>query len=192
MGRLSLPNSRNADFQQYSAWLAAGYAPDPVEATLDRTYAPRSPNEAEREIPIVDRLVERLQKEARPLGNGVGDWQEVFDAAKRNAYFRSLDAFRERFLTVNAKLNDLTHEVQKFCDDDLCVIVDTRKTTNVELSLEKVKVVLTSLSNVVDQDKLKTLVRQIDFQTSWRRTLRRLVPLSLLMVFGFLGRKESY
>jgi hypothetical protein len=76
------PDPRNADFQQYSAWLTAGYAPDRVEATLDRIYAPRSPNEAEREIPIVDKLVDILQNEARPSQDGVGDWQEAFDVEK--------------------------------------------------------------------------------------------------------------
>lgn len=151
------PDPRNADFQIYTAWLAAGYTPDPVQAVLPRTYASRSPTDADREIPIIDKLYDILQKEAQPqVQQGFGDWRDALDADKTEAYFKALDALRDQFRIISGKLRDATQEIPQFCEDDLSVIVDPRKDDNVTRALDKLRAILTSLRNVVDPEKFKS------------------------------------
>jgi hypothetical protein len=92
------PDKDNADFKIYIAWLAAKNMPDPVEATLAPVYAARSPSDAEKEIPIVDKLYDLIHTGAAPLPEKGADlvrgWSAIIAFAdESSSYTKKADKF---------------------------------------------------------------------------------------------------
>lgn len=156
-----LPPANN----EFLAWLRAGNIPDQMQATLPAVYAARSPYDANREIPIIDKLSETLRREAEPLlqNNLVGNWPDAFEIDKSPAYFDALTAYHDQFVKTNAELAEMTQQIPQFCDDDLCVIVDTSKSDDAAQAIANFKNLLTKVRNVIDFDKFTSTRKNNQF-----------------------------
>jgi len=154
------PDSQNADFQIYTAWLEAGNKPDPKEATLAPVYAARSPSDADKEIPVVDQLYnfihdnsESLPKRGQEL---LQKWFIVMgDADQIASYKAELDKFAYEVMRVNNKILDMARQSGPYCANDLCLIVADATKINNELitSIGRFEIALDSISPVVDREK---------------------------------------
>jgi hypothetical protein len=159
-GAVIPPDPRNSDAYVYFQWLAAGNKPDPAQATLPSVYAPRSPSDADREIKMVDKLSDLLERQVRPLlseaGSGWSNWQDALDSDKSGDYFKGLSNFRQQFVSINATILDSTKEMPQFCDDDLCEIVNLQRTaTAVVDAVDKFHEILSILHDVIDAEKYR-------------------------------------
>src|ERR1700728_731909 len=116
--------SDNTDFQMYKAWLAAGNKPDPVEATLPPVYAARSPSDAEKEIPILDKLYDLIHSVADPLpAPGIDlakKWIVTLRATEESdSYTKDLDKFYYSLYGANQQIASAAKEYKQYCDTDL-------------------------------------------------------------------------
>jgi hypothetical protein len=110
----------------FNAWLLAGNVPDKAEATLPPVYAPRSPTDADKEIPVIDNLTALLTKQAEQqigyIEDALSNWQNIFDPAKADIFFQNFADVVEQFRVTSGKTLDAAQP--PFCEDDLCRIVD--------------------------------------------------------------------
>jgi hypothetical protein len=153
-------DKNDADFKIYIAWLAANNMPDPAEATLAPVYAARSPSDAEKEIPIVDKLYELIHTSAAPLPEKGVDlirgWSVIIAYDDQSAsYTREADKFFYGLQEVNNKIIAMARDNQAYCANDLCAIVGgaSKNDFDLILAIGEFEIAFNSLSSVIDRDK---------------------------------------
>ena len=127
-------------------------------ANLNHTYPARSPTEADKEIGVINRLIDILQKEAaHQFQEGldiISNWQDAFDDQKNINYVQSLSAFHDKVRETNGRIWNLAQVNETyFCKNDICDIVDPRNNDNVAVAFDNFSVFLDHLKSITDVDK---------------------------------------
>jgi len=152
------PDPGNADFQIYSLWLSAKNMPDPAEATLAPLYAPRSPGDADKEIPFVDQLYNFVRSNPASMPSKgqelLRKWTAAISYTDQSAsYTKEVDKFFYELHGANNKLIAMARESDQYCSNDLCVIVaDADKHTKEFIeAIGNFENAFNSLSKIIDR-----------------------------------------
>jgi hypothetical protein len=151
-------DSRNANFQRYSAWLSAGNNPDPVEAILPRKYAPRSPSDADKEIQIIDDLRKMVMTQADIVSSEAGvinRWTFAFDADQGKKYFSELSTLQTKLQTAQIQVFDKAEQVPVYYENDLSITLDPLRTPKILEKLRNFESILRRANTVIDPHKFQ-------------------------------------
>jgi hypothetical protein len=116
---------------------------------------------------MLDKLADAVRLEAEPqvglAREAVNHWQSGISPDQSDGYIQNLKSLLENVNLTSPKILQVTQEFPQYCENDLCLIVDPRKTYSaIYTALDRFRFLIERMHYLIDAEKFKRL-RSVTF-----------------------------